>query len=115
MGAAGRRARSSTLANGRLSEIGESRSARLRRQQAFRRLRERAFLAFRGSACCLACQGNSRYPVLRQNLGRGQITEGEWRAVFMEPSPMLAPKGFGGDPTPWRAVQDAAWRAVGRL
>jgi hypothetical protein len=38
--------------------------------------------------------------------------EGEWRAVFMRESPMLAPAGFGVAPTPWRAVQDAAWMAV---
>jgi hypothetical protein len=48
-------------------------------------------------------------------LSLSHITEGAWRAVFMEPSPMLAPKGFGVDPTLWRAVHDAAWRAVGRL
>jgi hypothetical protein len=47
-------------------------------------------------------------------LSLSHITEGEWRAVFMGPNPMLAPKGFGVAPTPWRAVQDAAWRVVGR-
>lgn len=47
-------------------------------------------------------------------LSLSHITEGEWRAVFMGPNPMLAPKGFGVAPTPWRAVQDAAWRAIRR-
>ena len=46
-------------------------------------------------------------------LSLSHVTEGEWRAVFMRESPMLAPAGFGVAPTPWRAVQDAAWRAVG--
>jgi hypothetical protein len=46
-------------------------------------------------------------------LSLSHITEGEWRAVFMRENPMLAPAGFGVAPTPWRAVQDAAWRAVG--
>ena|SRR5688572_19262910 len=48
-------------------------------------------------------------------LSLSHITEGEWRAAFMRESPMLAPAGFGVAPTPWRAVQDAAWRAVGGL
>ena len=36
------------------------------------------------------------------------------RAVLMGENPMLAPDGFGVAPTPWRAVQDAAWRVVQR-
>jgi hypothetical protein len=45
-------------------------------------------------------------------LSLSHITEGEWRAVFMGPNAMLAPKGFGVAVTPWRAVQDAAWRVI---
>jgi hypothetical protein len=45
-------------------------------------------------------------------LSLSHITEGEWRAVFMGPNPLLAPKGFGVAPTPWEAVQDAARRVV---
>jgi len=41
------------------------------------------------------------------------IAEGEWRATFMA-HPMFAPAGFGVAPTPWLAVQRAAWEAVGR-
>jgi hypothetical protein len=40
------------------------------------------------------------------------IAEGEWRAMFMGPNELVAPKGFGVAPTPWRAVQIAAWAAV---
>jgi len=39
------------------------------------------------------------------------IGEGQWRARFMS-SPMFAPAGFGVAPTPWQAVQRAAWAAV---
>jgi hypothetical protein len=39
------------------------------------------------------------------------VAEGEWRARFMS-NPMFAPAGFGVAPTPWRAVQQAAWAAV---
>src|SRR5688572_28529232 len=40
------------------------------------------------------------------------IADGEWRCVFMGDNPMLAPRGYGVAPTPWRAVQEAAWAAV---
>ena len=40
------------------------------------------------------------------------IAEGEWRCVFMGDSPRLAPEGYGVAPTPWQAVQRAAWAAV---
>jgi hypothetical protein len=36
-----------------------------------------------------------------------------WIAQFTS-DPMLASSGFGSGPTPWRAVQQAAWRAVRR-
>jgi hypothetical protein len=39
------------------------------------------------------------------------IADDEWRAQFME-NAMWAPRGFGVAPTPWRAVQMAAWAAV---
>jgi hypothetical protein len=45
-------------------------------------------------------------------LSLSHIAEGEWRARFMS-SPMFAPNGFGVAPTPWLAVQRAAWAAVG--
>ena len=47
-------------------------------------------------------------------LSLSNITEGEWRAQFMGESALLAPKGYGVAATPWRAVQMAAWAAVGR-
>jgi hypothetical protein len=34
-----------------------------------------------------------------------------WRATFGR-EPMLASDGFGTGPTPWRAVQVAAWEAL---
>jgi hypothetical protein len=34
-----------------------------------------------------------------------------WRATF-DRSPMLSSDGFGTGPTPWRAVQVAAWEAL---
>jgi hypothetical protein len=40
------------------------------------------------------------------------VADGEWRCVFMGDNPLLAPKGFGVAPKPWRAVQEAAWAAV---
>ena len=39
------------------------------------------------------------------------VAEGEWRAIFME-NDRRAPRGFGVAPTPWGAVQRAAWAAV---
>jgi hypothetical protein len=44
-------------------------------------------------------------------LSLSHIAEGEWRATF-QTTPMLAPNGFGVAPTPWKAVQDAAWRVI---
>jgi hypothetical protein len=29
-------------------------------------------------------------------------------------NPLFAPHGFGVAPTPWQAVQEAAWVAIGR-
>jgi hypothetical protein len=40
-------------------------------------------------------------------LSLSHIAEGEWRAYFTDPNPLLAPKGYGVAPTPWRAVQPA--------
>ena len=34
-----------------------------------------------------------------------------WRATF-DREPMLSSDGFGTGPTPWRAVQVAAWEAL---
>ena len=45
-------------------------------------------------------------------LSLSHIAEGEWRCVFMGDSPRLAPEGYGVAPTPWRAVQRAAWAAL---
>ena len=45
-------------------------------------------------------------------LSLSHITEGEWRATFMGDSAMLAPRGYGVAPTPWRAVQMAGWAVV---
>jgi hypothetical protein len=45
-------------------------------------------------------------------LSLGHIADKEWRAVFMGKNALLAPRGFGMAPTPWRAVQMAAWAAV---
>ncbi len=47
-------------------------------------------------------------------LSLSHITEGEWRATFMGDSAPRAPRGYGVAPTPWRAVQRAAWAAVKR-
>ena len=47
-------------------------------------------------------------------LSLSHIADGEWRAQFMGDNQVVAPKGFGVAPTPWRAVQIAAWdRGVG--
>jgi hypothetical protein len=32
--------------------------------------------------------------------------------MFMGENALLAPRGFGVAPTPWRAVQRAAWSAM---
>jgi hypothetical protein len=44
-------------------------------------------------------------------LSLSHVPDGEWRAMFMG-DPMISARGFGGAPTPWRAVQMAAWAAV---
>jgi hypothetical protein len=49
---------------------------------------------------------------LGYRLSLSHITEGEWRAQFSA-HPMWASAGYGVAPTPWRAVQQAAWAAVG--
>jgi hypothetical protein len=41
------------------------------------------------------------------------VADGEWRAMF-QASPMFAPEGFGVAPTPWKAVQNAAWAAMNK-
>ena len=45
-------------------------------------------------------------------LSLSHITEDEWRAMFMDENALLAPRGYGVAPTPWRAVQLAAWAAL---
>ena len=47
-------------------------------------------------------------------LSLSHITESEWRCVFMGESTLLAPKGHGMAPTPWKAGQGAAWMAMQR-
>jgi hypothetical protein len=47
-------------------------------------------------------------------LSLSHIAEGEWRAQFMGDSQLVAPRGYGVAPTPWKAVQMAAWAAVRR-
>jgi len=47
-------------------------------------------------------------------LSLSHIAEGEWRATFGTHA-LLASAGFGVAPTPWRAVQDAAWSVVKRV
>ena len=47
-------------------------------------------------------------------LSLSHIADGEWRAVFMGENALLAPRGFGVAPTPWRAVQRAGWRAMNK-
>jgi hypothetical protein len=50
---------------------------------------------------------------LGYRLSLSHIAEGEWRAQFSA-HPMWASMGYGVAPTPWRAVQIAAWAAVKR-
>jgi len=45
-------------------------------------------------------------------IGLSQIADGEWRCYFMGENTLLAPQGYGVAPTPWRAVQRAAWAAI---
>jgi hypothetical protein len=47
-------------------------------------------------------------------LSLSHIADKEWRAVFMGENALLAPRGFGVAPTPWRAVQRAGWRAMNK-
>ena len=44
-------------------------------------------------------------------LSLSHIAEGGWRAQFSA-HPMRASAGYGAAPTPWQAVQRAAWAAV---
>jgi len=41
------------------------------------------------------------------------IAPSTWRATFWS-APMLSSDGFGAATTPWRAVQLAAWEALGK-
>jgi hypothetical protein len=50
----------------------------------------------------------------RMRLSLSHIADKEWRAVFMGENALLAPRGFGVAPTPWRAVQRAGWRAMNK-
>ena len=45
-------------------------------------------------------------------LSLSHIADDEWRAMFMDDNPRLAPRGFGVALTPWRAVQRAAWATI---
>jgi hypothetical protein len=47
-------------------------------------------------------------------LSLSHIADKEWRAVFMGKNALLAPRGFAVAPTPWQAVQRAAWAALTR-
>lgn len=49
---------------------------------------------------------------LGYRLSLTHLVEGEWRAIFMGPNELAAPKGFGLAETRWRAVQLAAWAAL---
>ena len=49
----------------------------------------------------------------RYRLSLSDIGPGDWRAVFAT-HPQWAPAGYGVAPTPWTAVQRAAWAAVSR-
>jgi hypothetical protein len=48
-------------------------------------------------------------------LSLSHIADGGWRAMFMGDNARLAPRGFGVTPTPWQAVQQAAWGGAGRV
>ena len=47
-------------------------------------------------------------------LSLSHIADGEWRCVFMGDNPLVAPKGYGVAPTPWKAVQQAAQQYLTR-
>jgi len=47
-------------------------------------------------------------------LSLSQIADGEWCCYFMRDNTLLAPRGCGVAPTPWQAVQVAAWAGVGQ-
>jgi hypothetical protein len=49
----------------------------------------------------------------RYRLSLSHIAEGEWRAQFMI-HPINSASGDGVAPTPWKAVQFAAWMAPKR-
>ena len=50
------------------------------------------------------------YALSLKTYGNG---DGAWVASF-NGDVMLSPDGFGSGPTPWQAVQQAAWHAVKR-
>jgi hypothetical protein len=50
---------------------------------------------------------------LGHRLSLSHIADNEWRAQFSA-HPMWAPAGYGVAPTPWGAVQLAAWEVVFR-
>src|SRR5687767_9483761 len=54
--------------------------------------------------------GAPRLPSVIKKYGNG---EGSWVAAFHR-DVMLSADGFGSGPTPWQAVQRAAWRVVKR-
>jgi hypothetical protein len=47
-------------------------------------------------------------------LSLSHIADGEWRCIFMGDNPLVAPKGYGVAPTPWKAVQQAAQQCLTR-
>ena len=46
-------------------------------------------------------------------LNLSNVDASTWRATFSR-APLLSADGFATDPTPWRAVQVAAWEALGK-
>jgi hypothetical protein len=50
---------------------------------------------------------------LGHRLALTHVADASWRAVFAG-HPMFAPVGYAVAPTPWGAVQKAAWMAVRR-
>jgi hypothetical protein len=50
---------------------------------------------------------------LGHRLSLTHVADAEWRAAFTG-NPMFAPVGYAVAPTPWGAVQKAAWMAVRR-
>ena len=46
------------------------------------------------------------------NMTLTEIEPREWRCALMGDNLLLAPRGYGVAPTPWRAVQMAGWAAL---